>query len=38
VSGKAFGRMIQTAANSGLTVVERPKMVLSKAVLLGKHS
>ena len=38
VSGKAFGRMIQTAADSGLTVVERPKMMLSKAVLLGKHS
>lgn len=38
VSAKAYGRMIQTAADSGLTVVEKPKMWLSKAVILGKHS
>lgn len=37
VSGKAFGRMIQSAAENGLAVVAKPKMFLSKAVILGKQ-
>jgi ubiquinone/menaquinone biosynthesis C-methylase UbiE len=37
VSRKTFEGMIQTAASNGLMVVERPKLLLNKAVILGKH-
>lgn len=36
VSKKAFERTVKTAVDARLTVVERPKMLLSRAVLLKK--